>query len=285
MTPRSRGPMHFVSFNATLSMNLLSSLIRTIAPLASFLWLGVAVAFARPPQNFQVLLYTSPDVYHNQALPTAITQFERMAEKHFFTLTWTQLPSQLNPENLRHYAVIVFLFSNARELNAEQMDALKGHVRAGGGFVGIHSSSVDSKQDVWFKQLVGRSFRGHPEKQTGILNVVDRQHPATLHLPERWLWTDEWYEFGEALTPNQKVLLTVDESTYVPLDHPQPDGTVRVGMGGEHPIAWYQQFDGGRSFYTALGHSEIYYDDPWFLTHVYGGIYWAATGKGVPAAR
>jgi type 1 glutamine amidotransferase len=257
----------------------------TLGALLALALAGAVTAAAKPPLNFKVLLYTSPDRYHNQAIPTAVTQFERLAEKNFFDLTWTQLPTDLNPENLKQYAVIVFLFSNARELNAGQIDALKGYMHQGGGFVGIHAASVDSKQDIWFKKLVGRSFRGHPEKQTGILHVVDKNFPATLHLPDHWVWTDEWYEFGDALTEDQHVLLTVDESTYEPLETKQPDGTVLRGMGGQHPIAWYQQYEGGRSFYTALGHAEIYYNDPLFLMHLYGGIYWAATGKGVPATR
>jgi type 1 glutamine amidotransferase len=240
---------------------------------------------ARPPQNFKVLLYTSPDRYHNQALPTAIKAFEHLAEKNFFTLTWTQLQSDIAQANLKQYAVVVFLFSNARELNTEQVSALQSFVRAGGGFVGVHSSSVDSAQDPWFKKLVGRSFRGHPEKQSGVLDVADKNFPATMHLPDRWLWTDEWYEFGEALTPNLHVILKVDESTYSPLEHQEPGGRPRIGMDGDHPIAWYQEFEGGRSFYTALGHSGIYYEDAWFLMHLYGGIYWAATGNGVAQVK
>jgi hypothetical protein len=26
---------------------------------------------------------------------------------------------------------------------------------------------------------------------------------------------------------------------------------------------------------------EALYKDPWFLMHIYGGIYWAATGMGI----
>lgn len=254
----------------------------------AWMWINVGLAMlallnpaslsARPPQNFSVLLYSSPDRYHNQALPKAVDQFERLAEKHFFRLDWTQRPEDLNEANLERYEVVVFLYSNARELGPEAIASLKSHLLRGRGFVGVHSSSVDSQQDLWFKRMIGRSFVGHPEKQTGALTVVEPDFPACMHLPARWLWTDEWYEFGPELSPGLKVVLAVDETSYAPLTHQDENGEVRVGMAGRHPIAWYHEFGGGRVFYTALGHLEIAYDDPWFQGHLYGAIYWAATG-------
>ncbi len=222
-------------------------------------------------EKFKVMVYTSPDFYHNPVIPTAITEFKKMAEKHFFDMDWTQQASNFNDENLEKYKVIVFLQANSESLSKEQLLSLRNFVNKGGGFVGIHATSVTRDQDEWFQKLVGRSFTGHPEKQTAVLKVIDKNVPACMHLPDQWLWTDEWYEFGDALTRNQHVLLCVDESTYV----------VANGMGDFHPIAWYQEYDGGRSFYTALGHMEIHYTDERFLDHIYGGIYWAATGKGI----
>ncbi|MFO7671976.1 MAG: ThuA domain-containing protein [Bacteroidales bacterium] len=230
-------------------------------------------------EKFKVLVYTSPDFYHNPVIPTAITEFKKMAEMHFFDMDWTQQPSNFNDENLEKYNVVVFLQANGGSLNEEQMLSLKNFVQLGGGFVGIHATSVTRDQNVWFQKLVGRTFTGHPEKQTAVLNVVDRNFPACMHLSDQWLWTDEWYEFGDPLTDNLQVLLSVDETTYVVKR--MNDGTEINGMGSFHPIAWYQEYDGGRSFYTALGHLEIHYTDPRFLEHIYGGIYWAATGKGV----
>jgi len=61
------------------------------------------------------------------------------------------------------------------------------------------------------------------------------------------------------------VLATLDESTYA-------GGT----MGGDHPIAWCHVFDGGRSWYTALGHPSAAYDSPLVQQHLLGGIRWAA---------
>jgi type 1 glutamine amidotransferase len=54
-------------------------------------------------------------------------------------------------------------------------------------------------------------------------------------------------------------------------------------MGKFHPVSWYQNYDNGRAFYTALGHLPATYSDPLFRHHLYGGIYWAATGRGFRA--
>ena len=99
-------------------------------------------------------------------------------------------------------------------------------------------------------------------------------------MPGTWVWTDEWYNFGEAKSTNLKTVLQVDESTY--------DPTLGYGdpiMGKFHPIAWYQEFDGARSFYSALGHKPESYQDLRNLDLIYGGIYWAATGRKISTNR
>ena len=60
------------------------------------------------------------------------------------------------------------------------------------------------------------------------------------------------------------MLITVDESTY-------EGGT----NGANHPIAWFKEYDGGRSFYTGMGHTIEQYSDEKFLSHLSGGIKYA----------
>jgi hypothetical protein len=122
----------------------------------------------------------------------------------------------------------------------------------------------------------------YPNHASGVCrqHILDKNHPSTMHLADRRIWTDEWYSYTEPLTDNQKVLITVDESTYDP-DRTWGDENRHTDMGDFHPIAWYQEYDGGRSFYTTLGHMSELYMDPLFLDHIYGGIYWAATGLGL----
>ncbi len=244
-------------------------------------------------QQFRVLLYTSPDRWHDPTIPIAIEEFRNLSEKHDFELTWAQANGSGNTKDvftetfLSKIDVIVFLHTRGHDLTMSQFDNFKKFIQKGGGFVGIHATSSkkdrpysNKEQEIWFEQLVGRGLSDHPEEQTAIMNVMDANHPATMHLPNRWIWTDEWYSFTEPLTNNQKILLTVDEKTYDP-NRTWGDNNRFTAMGDFHPVAWYQEFDGGRSFYTTLGHLPKSYSDPWFLAHIYGGIYWAATGLGV----
>jgi len=236
-------------------------------------------------QQFDVMVYTSPDRWHDATLPTAIQQFQKLSEQHRFGLIWAQSDgsgSAQNPfseEFLSGFDAVIFLHATGDDLTDDQLENFKQFIRNGGGFVGIHAASVDSGQDEWLLRLIGRAFTHHPEEQTAVYKVVDKNFPATMHLPDRWIYTGELYSFGEELTDNLNYLITVDEETYDPA---RTWGSgLDTSMGDFHPIAWHHEFDGGRSFYTALGHIPASFNDPWFLAHIYGGIYWAATGYGV----
>ena len=118
---------------------------------------------------------------------------------------------------------------------------------------------------AWYGRLVGAFFDKHPKIQPAVLHIVDSEHISTRHLPPPWKREDEWYNFRTPLSSSVKVLITVDETTY-------SGGK----MGANHPISWCQEFDGGRAWYTAMGHTEASYCDPLFLAHILGGIRWAA---------
>jgi len=133
----------------------------------------------------------------------------------------------------------------------------------------------------WYTKMVGRSFHIHPLTQTAELTVIDRRFPGTERMPDRFLWTDEWYEFGAEKIDTLNYILSVDESTFDP--KVAWDTKSGEGMGDFHPIAWYHKYDGWRAFYTALGHLGSTYSDTLFMEHIYGGLYWAATGKGIRA--
>ena len=106
------------------------------------------------------------------------------------------------------------------------------------------------------------------------MRISDPRGPGTNGLPAQWTRVDEWYDFTSNPRPNVNVLATVDESTY----DAGPDA-----MGADHPITWWHDYDGGRSWYTAMGHTSDSYAEPLFLQLILGGIMYAAAPPEAPA--
>jgi len=134
--------------------------------------------------------------------------------------------------------------------------------------VGVHAAADTEYGWPWYGQLIGGNawFKSHPAIQTVTLNVEKADHASTAHLPATFQLQDEWYNFQANPRASVTVLLTLDESSYTP----------GVDAMGDHPIAWFHEFDGGRAWYTALGHRQELYQDPSFTQHLLGGIRWAA---------
>ena len=136
-------------------------------------------------------------------------------------------------------------------LNAAQQTAFENYIRAGGGYAGVHSAADTEYGWAWYGELIGAYFASHPAIQQATIEVADQVHASTAHLPDRWVRTDEWYNYQANPRGDVHVLMTLDESTY--------SGGVGGNGGFDHPISWYHYFDGGRSWYTGLGHTAASY--------------------------
>jgi len=230
-------------------------------------------------EQFRVFLFTKTDGWHHKSINAAVTAMEKLAQKHHFSIDWHEDAARINEENLAQYDVVMFMLTTGDILSDEQKQVMERFVRSGKGFVGVHSASDTEYQWDWYTKMVGRSFHIHPLIQTAELSVINRKFPGMERMPDRFLWTDEWYEFGAERIDTLNYILSVDESTFDP--KAKWDTKSGDGMGEFHPVAWYHEYDGGRAFYTALGHLGATYGDTLFMEHIYGGLYWAATGKGI----
>lgn len=228
-------------------------------------------------KQFKALLVTTTRGWHHESIDQGVLALQELARKNFFDLVLFEDPNSITDKNLEQYQVVIFLNTTGDIFDSAQQKVMERFIQAGKGFVGIHSASDTEYGWDWYTKLVGRMFHIHPVIQTAILDVVDPTFPGLQGFAGHKLWTDEWYEFGPENIPGLNYILAVDESSY----NPKVDwGTKKgVGMGKFHPIAWYHNYDGGRAFYTALGHMPSDFTDPIFLSHVYAGIFWAATGK------
>lgn len=229
-------------------------------------------------QQFKVLLFTKTDGFHHESINEGVTAIKQLAIRNTFSVDWQENASVFTDKDLEKYQAVIFLNTTGNILNEQQQAAFEKFIKAGKGFVGIHSASDTEYDWAWYTKMVGMMFKIHPQQQTAYLKVEDSNFPGMERFPKKLLWTDEWYEFGPRKADDLKILISVDEKSY----NPYAKWGDNEGKGmGVHPIAWYHNYDGGRAFYTGLGHIPAIYSDQTFLDHVYGGIYWAATGKGL----
>jgi type 1 glutamine amidotransferase len=219
----------------------------------------------------RLLIFSKTAAFRHASIPAAIEALRRLGQEHHVAIDFTEDASVFTPANLARYAAVVFLLTTGTVLDSEQASALEGYIHTGGGYVGIHSASDTEYNWPWYGGLVGAYFdrvHGHSKVVQATVHVVDPSTPSTSMLPSTWIRTDEWYNFATNPAGSVHVLLTVDETTY--------QGGF---MGAYHPLAWYHTYDGGRAWYTAMGHTSESYSESLFLAHIWGGIVYAAGNK------
>jgi len=228
--------------------------------------------------QFKLLVLAMPSKYHYEYIPIARDSLERMAKLHSFEVVWTSKPEDLE-KAMGQYAAVMLLNTPVEDLNAAQRGGFEAYMRSGGNAVVVQCAAIALPADSWpwYEKLVGRTVGVHPMLQTGVVTVVDKDFPAAYGVPERWLWSDEFYTTTNPYNIKIHTVLNVDEASYDPTKI--WPGQVSRPMGKDHPIAWYHDFEKGRVFVTTLGHNGEMYRDPQYLSHIFGGVYWTVTGR------
>jgi type 1 glutamine amidotransferase len=248
----------------------------SIIVLAQLFWCQTTLAQGK---QFKALLVTTTRGWHHESQHAGVLAIQQLGVKNYFDVMLFENPEGFTDKYLEQFKVIIFLNTTADIFDSAQQKVMERFIQSGKGYVGIHSASDTEYDWDWYTKLVGRMFYIHPVIQTARLNIIDQNFPGLQGFAGNKLWTDEWYEFGPEKIDGLQNILAVDESSYDPKVEWTHRNKKGDGMGSLHPIAWYHNYDGGRSFYTALGHLPVVYSDPAFLNHLYAGIYWAATGK------
>ena len=239
-------------------------LLAVIALIAAVVVAPVQQAAA---QAFAVLVFSKTAGFRHDSIPAGITAIQQLGAQNGFTVDATEDAAAFTDTNLARYQAVVWLSTTGDVLDPTQQAAFERYVRAGGGYAGVHAASDTEYDWAWYGQLVGAYFTSHPANQQATVKVEDKAHPSTAALPDRWSRFDEWYNFRANPRGKVHVLASLDESTY------QPGAGA---MGADHPTAWCQDFDGGRSWYTGGGHTQESFADSQFRTHLLGGIRTAA---------
>jgi cytochrome c len=211
----------------------------------------------------KILIFTKTTTFRHKSIEPGVVALLKLAQENGIKADTTSDSGKFTDENLKQYSSLVFLHSTGELFDANQKNAFQRYIQSGGGWVGIHAACDAEYNWPWFNKLAGGYFRSHPKPQEAKLIVLDQTHESTKHLQKEWVRFDEWYDF-KSLNPDVKVLIKIDESSY------------EGGKNGEnHPMAWYHDYDGGRAWYTGLGHTDESFLEEAFLQHVLGGIKWA----------
>lgn len=215
----------------------------------------------------KLLVFTKTAGYHHESIADGVQAIFKLGQENGFVVDTTSDATMFNDDTLKKYAAVVFLSTTDPDdklMNNYEENAFQRYIEAGGGFAGVHAATDAGYHWGWYQRLVGATFNGHPEQQQdATLHVIDKDNISTKGLPDPWVRKDEWYNFKN-IDSGIHVLLTIDEKTY-------KGGT----NGDNHPMAWYHDYDGGRAWYTELGHTSESYTEPNFLKHLLGGIKYA----------
>jgi len=222
--------------------------------------LSFFISSATTKQKKKILVFSKTAGFRHASIPKGKEALLLMGKQNNFLADTTEDATVFNSNNLKQYDAVVFLSTTGDIFNNEQQTAFENFIRSGKGFVGIHAAADTEYEWPWYNKLVGAYFVSHPKQQKAKLTVTDHKHASTKHLPHVWERFDEWYNY-KSRNNDVNVLMTIDESSY--------EGGKE---GAYHPMAWYHSFDGGRAFYTALGHTDESYKEENFLKHVLGGI-------------
>ncbi len=212
----------------------------------------------------KVLVFSKTAAFRHGSIGVGKIALLKLGAENGFSVDTTEDASVFTEGNLKKYNAVVFLSTTGDILNHYQQAAFERYIQAGGGYMGIHAASDCEYNWPWYGNLAGAYFKNHPKPQMAKLVINDKTHISTAHLPAIWERSDEWYNFKKAPGAEVHTVISIDESSY-------EGGT----NAPSHPMAWYHDYDGGRAYYTELGHTNESFADPLYMKHLLGGIKYA----------
>ena len=194
---------------------------------------------------------------------------------------------RVNAETLKKFDCVLF-FTTGNPLNNDEVKDLVEWVNKGGAVAGTHCGSdtlypsKDRPFNEAYGKLIGAYFDGHPWHQKIKITVEDAKHAAGTGFKTGDEITDEIYQFRPAPYSRESlhIILSVDNSSI--------DVNKGKRSDKDYAIAWCQEVEKGRTFYTSLGHRKEVWKDTRFQEHLLGGLKWAmkaAEGDATPSAK
>jgi cytochrome c len=212
----------------------------------------------------KVLVFSKTKGFRHQSINVGKPAIQKLGEENGFAVDTTENAAAFTEDNLKKYAAVVFLSTTGDVLDLQQQNALKRFIQAGGGYVGVHAAADTEYDWWWYNKLVGAWFKSHPKTQKAKIIQVENTDPRfKVNVPADWERTDELYNYRK-INDDLNILYKLDESSYQGGEN-----------NGDHPWAWWHDFDGGRAFYTGMGHTDESWSEGEFLAHLTTGLKYA----------
>lgn len=221
------------------------------------------------PNSGAILIFSHTTGYRHDSIPAGIEAVGAMARRRGLVVVASEDPRVFSEKSLGQFRVIVLLNTTTDLKNpasewlvGERRSTLQQFVARGGGILAVHAAADSHYHWPWYAKLIGGRFARHPPgTPKGSLSIVNPSHPANRDLPRTVERTDEWYYFDD-VDPTSTLLATLDP------------GSIGEKDVNPNPIAWAREVDGGRLFYTAMGHTRESYSEPFFLHQLENGLDW-----------
>ena len=222
----------------------------------------------------RALIFSHTSGYRHASIEPGIAALQALGKRVGVEMVASEDPASFSPDNLARFDAIVLLSNTTKMKEASsdyftpsQRAAFEAFVHRGGGVLGIHAATDSHYFWPWYGRMIGGRFTSHPKgTPTGTVRVVDRRHASTKRLPPSQSRADEWYYFDD-YNPEMNLLVSLD---------PASIGEKDVNP---NPVSWAHEFEGGRVFYTAMGHTPESFTEPFFLRHVEDGLGWVLRRK------
>jgi predicted dehydrogenase/type 1 glutamine amidotransferase len=206
-------------------------------------------------------LFGGPEFHPTEAEGKLLTEI--LAKDGRFELEMTADLDVLAALPGGQYAALVLNMTGfLNDLTPLREQGLLGFVRAGGGFVGIHSAADTFRGNPAFTDLLGGEFLHHPEHHEFKVEIAKKDHYITTRVPDFSVY-DEMYH-----------LQKFDPARSTVLAH-------TFWQGKAHPMAYTHPYGQGRVAYLANGHFLQTWKHPEFRKLLLRSIAWAA-GAEIP---
>lgn len=216
-----------------------------------------------------ILVFTKTNGWRHESISSGMKMLYDNSASQNWVITASEDSLIFTNNVLQRMDVIIFLNPSQNVLGKKERKAFEKFMKKGKGFIGIHAAADCGYDWPFYGNLVGGYFLTHPATQEATVTFEHHNHPAMEPFEGMKTYTtiDEWYTFKENPREKVNVLACLDEST--------------INAKGDewrmydHPIIWWKEENGIRSFYTGFGHTHESFQDQLIIEHITNAINWA----------